>query len=186
MRFFILFIIGAIFAQYIMSTDEYRKAQELPPIPHKIMITPTVAKREKPVKKRSQVQQYICEKFGRYCETAIAVFTAESGLNPQAQGWNCWFDRVTGDVSTTGSWSTHRSGACPVTARDLAWSVDCGIAQLNVAGRVCPAEYFDPIWNIDHAYSWKFDNAIYKRTFAAWVAYTTGRHLAFMEKGGDR
>lgn len=67
----------------------------------------------------------------------IDIFTKESGLNPNAKNWNCMYEGI--------------STFCKPEDRDLAWSVDCGIAQLNFSGKECPKESFDPIWNIDRA-----------------------------------
>lgn len=43
------------------------------------------------------------------------------------------------------------STSCPPQDYDKAWSVDCGIAQINVAGKVCPEKLFDFRTNIDTA-----------------------------------
>lgn len=124
----------------------------------------------------NEIEQMICTTFGEHCNEARAVFKAESGLRPDAQGYNCWFEN--GQVVAHGTWATHKSGACPPDQRHLAWSVDCGIAQMNVAGQTCPQEYLDPKWNIEKAYEWKFLTR--NKTFTAWVAYTSGSYKRFL------
>lgn len=120
----------------------------------------------------SEIEKKICELWKDRCDVAIAVFKAESGLNPTAMGWNCYYYQEDG---------SRYSAACKTEAdRANAWSVDCGVTQMNVAGKTCPNEYFDPIWNIEKAYAWKYVTR--GNQFTAWVAYTTGKHLAFLQK----
>ena len=94
-------------------------------------------------------------------ETAIAVFTAESKLQPSAQGFNCRYGGI--------------SQVCKKGDEDKAWSTDCGIAQINVPGRLCPDELFDPQNNLDIAYG-KFQ----KRGWSPWSAYRFGKYLEFL------
>jgi len=86
----------------------------------------------------------------------VATFMAESGFRNDAMGWNCiYYDN-----------GKPYSGACAVQDRGQAWSVDCGIAQLNFKGMECPAEAFNPVWNITMARV-KYD----RQGIRAWVAY---------------
>lgn len=101
-------------------------------------------------------------------EKAVAVFRAESGLRPDAQGWNCHYYRDNGD---------RYSAACEFSDRGRAWSVDCGIAQLNFPGLTCPAESLEADWNIQKAYEWKYKPSGWR----PWVAEAKGRHLQFLE-----
>ena len=103
-------------------------------------------------------------------ETAVATFRAESGLRETAQGWNCYYGGI--------------SLPCESGDRDQAWSVDCGVAQLNFPGSVCPAESFNEDWNIQKAYEWKYlpNKKAGGTGFGPWVANTTGRHLVFLTK----
>ena len=135
-------------------------------------VTPTPTK----IIPANDVEKMICELWGDKCDEAIAVFKAESGLRADAQGYNCWFED--GQVVSNGAWATHRSGACPIDQRHMAWSVDCGVAQMNVNGQVCPQEYLDPQWNIQKAYEWKYLTR--NETFTAWVAYTSGSYKRFL------
>jgi len=86
----------------------------------------------------------------------VATFMAESGFRNDAQNWNCiYYDN-----------GKPYSGVCAEVDRGQAWSVDCGIAQLNFKGTECPAEAFNPVWNITMA------RVKYERQgIKAWVAY---------------
>jgi len=87
--------------------------------------------------------------------TALAVFIGESGLNPKAMGWNCQY----GDVSK----------ACAKGDRHTAWSVDCGLTQLNIIGQTCPDWTFNPRENLKAARA-KYD----RRGWQPWVAHWSG------------
>lgn len=107
--------------------------------------------------KNPQIASIILGYFGfdEVGQDFIAIFTAESGLNPRAVNYNCEY-REDGKMI---------SRACNEADRERAWSVDCGIAQLNFAGTECPDTAFDPMWNIRMA-KIKFD----RQGRNAWVA----------------
>ena len=67
----------------------------------------------------------------------IAIAMAESGLEPTAKNWNCWYGKV--------------SRSCDKGDRGNAWSVDCGIMQLNFKGLHCPEWTYDVHQNIEKA-----------------------------------
>jgi hypothetical protein len=89
----------------------------------------------------------------------VLIFTAESGLKADAKNWNCYYNGV--------------SKACRAEDRDQAWSVDCGIAQLNFSGQECPAQSFDPIWNVDRA-----KEKFLRQGKSAWVVTWNNAHLS--------
>ena len=70
-------------------------------------------------------------------EIFVAICKAESDCTPTAMNWNCYYGEV--------------SRACKKEDRDKAWSVDCGLFQQNVLGKVCPKELFDPLTSILNA-----------------------------------
>lgn len=118
------------------------------------------------VKKPLSVEELIRREFGEDWKTALAIFKGESGLRSDAIGWNCRYKRDNG---------TEYSAACKVADRYRAWSVDCGIAQINTIGQECPAKLFDPEHNLSVAKEMHS-----RRGFQPWVQYTTGlykKHL---------
>lgn len=91
----------------------------------------------------------------------VAVLKAESGLKADAKGWNCRYGTS--------------SKACSPEDRHRAWSVDCGLAQLNVSGKECPAELLD----VDH--SLKVARKMYdQRGLSPWVAWKSGAFKKFL------
>lgn len=76
----------------------------------------------------------------------IKIGKAESSLNPRAKNWNCWYFMPTNIDPTK-----HISKACLPEDRHRAWSVDCGIFQINVKGTQCPESLFDIDVNISKA-----------------------------------
>lgn len=111
-----------------------------------------------PVRMANMITKY----FPEDSVTAIAVFKAESGLNPRQTGWNCRY----GDKSLP----------CKPQDRAKAWSVDCGLAQINMPGfKSCPDYTFDPNWNL---------NAARKKYNASgwnpWMAWQNDKHTTFL------
>jgi len=111
------------------------------------------------------IEEVIYAYFQDDYKTAKAVFTAESGLNSNAQGFNCYYEKAGKTVSE----------ACRKGDEDRAWSTDCGIAQINVAGKVCPLELFDPNHNLEVARQ-KYE----ARKWQPWSAWKSGKYLAFL------
>lgn len=101
--------------------------------------------------------------FGTHVAIGKAVLMAESGLNEQAIGYNCMYHGV--------------SKACKPQDRPKAYSVDCGIGQINVKGKVCPSELMTIDGSIPHiAEKYKTQG------FKAWVAYKTKAYVQFLSK----
>jgi hypothetical protein len=96
---------------------------------------------------------------------ALAVAKGESGKNLQtdAIGWNCYYYNAQGK---------RYSKACLPQDRSKAWSVDCGVMQINHIGKTCPEHLFDPDENINIGKS-MYD----ARGFSPWVAYNNGKYL---------
>lgn len=103
---------------------------------------------------------------------AVAVAKSESGLRTDAMGWNCHYINAQGK---------QYSKACLPQDRAKAWSVDCGVMQINHIGKTCPAHLFDPDENIKIGKE-KYDNSE-KRIgigFYPWMAYRNNLHLKFL------
>jgi hypothetical protein len=62
--------------------------------------------------------------------------------------------------------------ACKPEDRENAWSVDCGLMQINVKGKECPSELLDIKTNILKAY------AMYKRRL--WSPWVAARNLGYV------
>lgn len=89
--------------------------------------------------------------------TMLAILKTESGLNPKAKGYNCYYN--------------GKSQACKTGDEQNAWSVDCGLAQNNFHGLNCPDYAFDPEWSVKEAYR-KYSY----RGFQPWTVFNTGKY----------
>ena len=107
-------------------------------------------------------EDYIKEIFGAKANIATAVLKHESGMKLDAVNYNCYYGK--------------RSTFCKKEDRVKAWSVDCGIAQVNVKGKVCPKHLFTLEGNM------KAVEKIYKEQgLEAWVSYKNGKYKQFMK-----
>lgn len=97
-------------------------------------------------------------------KTALAIAKHESRFNPDAMNWNCYYGK--------------KSTFCKPEDRDRAWSVDCGIFQVNVKGKVCPEYMFNVDVNIS-----QFINLYLQRGFQPWKASSSSwqRELALID-----
>lgn len=105
-------------------------------------------------------------------DVAVAVAKSESGLRTDAMGWNCYYYNAQGK---------RYSAACRPEDREKAWSVDCGVMQINHIGKTCPAYLFDPDENIKLGKE-KYDSSD-KRIgigFYPWMAYRNNLHLKYL------
>lgn len=97
---------------------------------------------------------------------AVAVAKSESGLRSTAMGWNCHYYDAQGK---------RYSKACNPEDRPKAWSVDCGVMQINHLGKTCPSHLFDPDENIRIG-----RDMFNSRGFSPWVAFTNGLYLKYL------
>jgi hypothetical protein len=105
--------------------------------------------------------QYIKDIFGDKAQIAKAVIFHESNNKLDAKNYNCIYN--------------GKSTFCKKEDRSKAWSVDCGIAQINVKGQVCPPELLTLQGNM------KAVEKVYKEQgFNAWVSYKTGAYKRFL------
>jgi len=105
------------------------------------------------------VEKEVRKVFGNDSDVALAIFKTESALKADSKNWNCYYD--------------GRSDICKPEDRGKAWSVDCGVAQINTLGTECPNELFDYRNNIRIAKR-MFDD----RGFQPWVTFNKGYYLA--------
>lgn len=108
------------------------------------------------------LEQHIERIFGDKAEVALAVFKHESeGLKLDAKNYNCIYN--------------GKSTFCKKGDEAKAWSVDCGIAQVNIRGKVCPPELLTLEGNM------KAVEKIYKQQgLNAWVSYKNGKYKQFL------
>lgn len=115
---------------------------------------------------RTGVEAVIADTFPEEPDTMIAIAKAESGLNVKAMGWNCRYTRKDGTMYST---------ACVPGDRGKAWSVDCGLMQINTPGKVCPSELFDVEHNLSIARK-KYE----RQGKDAWVAHWTNSYKKYL------
>lgn len=105
----------------------------------------------------------------------VAIVRAESRFNPRAVNYNCWYS-IEGDLKERKTEKTDRSTSCKYGDEYLAWSVDCGLAQINRPGRKCPDYLFEP--NVNMA---QFVNLYLQRGFQPWDASKSKWRVALGE-----
>ncbi len=108
------------------------------------------------------LEQHVQRIFGSKAKVALAVFKHESeGLKLNAINYNCRYN--------------GRSTFCKKGDIQKAWSVDCGLAQVNVKGKVCPKELMTLEGNMQAV------EKIYKEQgLNAWVSYKSGAYKKFL------
>ncbi|MEW6126741.1 MAG: hypothetical protein AB1757_06860 [Acidobacteriota bacterium] len=99
--------------------------------------------------KEPTLEDRVRDVFGNHTDTFMKIASAESGQNSGNKGYNCIYN--------------GESMACKKGDEAKAWSVDCGFLQVNVQGRICPAEMYDLEYNLQAAKG-KFD----RQGFQAW------------------
>lgn len=116
----------------------------------------------------SELEKLIKETFGKDGNTMIAVSVAESMMyQDKAMNYNCEYVRENG---------TKYSTSCKKKDRHLAWSVDCGIFQINTRGQICPEYLFNEKANIKKA------KEIYdQQGLRAWVAWKNGSYKKYLD-----
>ena len=99
--------------------------------------------------------------FSENTEIAIAVLKHESGLKLNAKNWNCIYD--------------GKSTFCKKKDRHKAVSMDCGLGQINIKGKVCPKKLMTEKGNLEAI------ERIYKlQGLNAWVSYKTKAYLKLL------
>jgi len=106
-------------------------------------------------------EQEITRIFGNNAEIALAVFEHESRNNIDAINYNCRYNGI--------------STFCKKGDIAKAWSVDCGVAQINVKGQVCPPQLLTKEGSIPYI------EKIYKEQgLKAWVSFKNNKYKEFL------
>jgi hypothetical protein len=122
---------------------------------------------------KEDIELKIKQYFPKSYKTMIPIAYAESGLNQQAQGFNCFYNKdeiVVYSIRVKGSHST----ACKKSHRVYAYSTDCNVLQKNVKGKVCPKQTLDEhlkevaeLSKVQHFNGWSaYNNGSYKKYLA--------------------
>lgn len=104
---------------------------------------------------------YISEIFGDKAKIATAVILHESQNKLDAVNYNC----IYGGKSTS----------CRKGDEPKAWSVDCGIGQINVRAKSCPSDLLTLEGNME-----AIEKIYQTQGLNAWVSYKTGRYKKYM------
>ena len=112
------------------------------------------------------LEQHLQHIFSSQTLVATAVLKHESGLNLNAKGYNCFYYKEDG---------TRYSTFCKKEDRSKAWSVDCGIGQINVKGQICPKH----LMTLEGAME-IVEKKYKEEGLEAWVSYTSGAYKKFL------
>lgn len=123
------------------------------------------------IKKVLTTEDKIKEYFPRSYKTMIAVAHAESSMNPNAVGYNCYYYKG----KATNTPVKGGSKACKVEDRNFAWSYDCGLLQVNNGKKECPKETIE-----EHLQ--RAADLSRVQGLEAWVTYNTGAHEKHLVK----
>lgn len=107
------------------------------------------------------VNSYIQDIFGSKADIAKAVLTHESGLELNAINYNCRYN--------------GRSTFCKKGDESKAWSVDCGIGQINVKGKECPEELMTLEGNMTAV-----AKVYNEQGLTAWVSFNNKQYKKFL------
>lgn len=123
------------------------------------------------------VEACIIKYFPEDSRIAIAVFKAESSLNPNNIGYNCRYEYFNENTQATSTKIT----SCKVADRAKAVSKDYGIAQINDQHSKTPEEFLDLETNLRKARELYDERK--RRTgegWKCWYAYTDGLYKKYL------
>lgn len=110
---------------------------------------------------RPSFEQEITRIFGSKAEIALAVFEHESNNDVDSINYNCRYN--------------GKSTFCKKGDKGKAWSVDCGVAQINFRGQVCPPQLLTKEGSIPYI------EKIYKEQgLRAWVSFNNKKYKQFL------
>jgi hypothetical protein len=125
------------------------------------------------VKKQLTIEDKIRSHFPKSHKTIIAIAHAESGMNNNAIGYNCYYNSDETIVYETKVKGSH-SRACQPNHRKYSWSVDCFLLQKNYPGRkTCPKDV-----TLDQHLK-EVAELSRVQGLSAWTSYTNGSYLTY-------
>ncbi len=156
----ILTLILALIAFSLAQTNNLRlKLNEVEDIKQQLE---EVKKQQEKYMSMSPIDKALAKHFSTEdARIAKAILTHESRLNPNAKNYNCYYN--------------NKSTFCKKGDEHLAWSVDCGIAQLNYHGSVCPSY----TQSIDKSIE-KMADMYEKRGWSPWVSFQSGAYKQYL------
>ncbi len=118
--------------------------------------------------------QKIKENFPRNPDVMVAIAKAESHLNPNAVGYNCYYNKDETIVYTTKVKGAH-STRCKQEHQKYSWSIDCNLLQKNYIGlKKCPEvsidEHLEEVANLSRV-----------QGLEAWAVYNSGAYLKYLK-----
>jgi hypothetical protein len=139
----------------------YNKIILLLLLPLVVLFTKPVVAEELEIEAPPTFEQEMTRIFGNKTDIAFAVIMHESKEKEDAKNYNCIYN--------------GKSTFCKRGDESKAWSVDCGVAQINVKGKVCPPELLTKEGSLPYI------EKIYKtQGLNAWVSYKTGAYKKFL------
>lgn len=113
--------------------------------------------------------------FPKSWKTMIAIAHAESRMDMNAQGFNCFYNDDMTIVYKTRVKGSH-SAACKPSHRHLAYSTDCFVLQRNYKGQKCPQgvtidEHLEEVAELSKV-----------QGLEAWSAYKNKSYLKYLAK----
>ena len=119
------------------------------------------------------IEDKIRHYFPKNWKTMIAIAHAESNMNMDAKGYNCYYNNDKTIVYETRVKGSH-STACKKEHRVYSWSIDCGILQRNYPGRkTCPKITID-----EHLHDVAELSKV--QGLSAWSSYNAGAHIKYL------
>lgn len=127
------------------------------------------------IQKTLTIEDKIMQYFPRNGKIMIAIAHAESNMNNDAKGYNCYYNSDNTIVYMEKVKGSH-SGVCKKHHRVYAWSVDCFVLQKNYKGKECPTgvtldQHLQEVADLSRA-----------QGLEAWSSYRNGKHLVYLEK----
>lgn len=143
-------------------------------VPVKIPVKVKTNYVQAPIVVTPETKEYIDKIFGEDAAVATAVLKHESGLNLKAKNWNCHYYKTITNKDGVEEQKRY-STSCKPDDRENAWSVDCGIAQINVKGKVCPDHLLTLSGNMEQV-----EKKYKEQGLRAWASYNNGRYKKFL------